>query len=207
MSRFVVGLTGGIGSGKSAVAELFGRLGAGVVDTDAIAHELTGPDGAAMPALCAAFGEAVRCADGRLDRAAMRQRVFADATARQRLEAILHPMIRAEADTRCAQAQSSYVLLVVPLLIETGAYRERVDRILVVDCDESVQCARVMARSGLSLDEVRAIMKTQASRAERLAAADDVILNNRTLAALGPEVSALDRAYRQMACDARTKES
>lgn len=207
MSRFVVGLTGGIGSGKSAVAELFARLGAGVVDTDAIAHELTGPDGAAMPALCAAFGEAVRCADGRLDRAAMRQRVFADASARQRLEAILHPMIRAEADARCAQARSSYVLLVVPLLVETGNYRDRVDRILVVDCDEAEQCARVMARSGLSLTEVRAIMKTQASRAERLAAADDVILNNRTLAALGPEVSALDRAYRQMALDGSAKES
>lgn len=207
MSRFVVGLTGGIGSGKSAVAELFARLGAGVVDTDAIAHELTGPDGAAMPALCAAFGEAVRCADGRLDRAAMRQRVFADASARQRLEAILHPMIRAEADARCAQARSSYVLLVVPLLVETGNYRDRVDRILVVDCDEAEQCARVMARSGLFLTEVRAIMKTQASRAERLAAADDVILNNRTLAALGPEVSALDRAYRQMALDGSAKES
>lgn len=207
MSRFVVGLTGGIGSGKSAVAELFARLGAGVVDTDAIAHELTGPDGAAMPALCAAFGEAVRCADGRLDRAAMRQRVFADASARQRLEAILHPMIRTEADARCAQARSSYVLLVVPLLVETGNYRDRVDRILVVDCDEAEQCARVMARSGLSLTEVRAIMKTQASRAERLAAADDVILNNRTLAALGPEVSALDRAYRQMALDGSAKES
>ena len=207
MSRFVVGLTGGIGSGKSAVAELFARLGAGVVDTDAIAHELTGPDGAAMPALCAAFGESVRCADGRLDRAAMRQRVFAEASARQRLEAILHPMIRAIADARCAQAQSTYVLLVVPLLVETGGYRERIDRILVVDCDESEQCARVMARSGLSLAEVRAIMKTQASRAERLAAADDVILNNQTLAALAPEVSALDRAYRHRARDGSTKES
>lgn len=195
---FIVGLTGGIGSGKSAVAARFADLGIAVVDTDAIAHELTGAGGAAMPAIAAAFGPAVVSAAGALDRAAMRRLAFADAGVRQRLEGILHPMIRHEALARCEQAlsqHSPYVILAVPLLVESGAYRQYVRRVLVVDCDEAVQEQRVMARSGLAADEVRRIMSAQAARAERRAAADDIIDNNGDLAALIPQVEALHDRY------------
>ena len=195
---FIVGLTGGIGSGKSAVAARFADLGIAVVDTDAIAHELTGAGGAAMPAIAAAFGPAVVSAAGALDRAAMRRLAFADAGVRQRLEGILHPMIRHEALARCEQAlsqHSPYVILAVPLLVESGAYRQYVRRVLVVDCDEAVQEQRVMARSGLAADEVRRIMSAQAARAERRAAADDIIDNNGDLAALIPQVEALHNRY------------
>lgn len=195
---FIVGLTGGIGSGKSAVAARFADLGIAVVDTDAIAHELTGAGGAAMPAIAAAFGPAVVSAAGALDRAAMRRLAFADPGVRQRLEGILHPMIRHEALARCEQAlsqRSPYVILAVPLLVESGAYRQYVRRVLVVDCDEAVQEQRVMARSGLAADEVRRIMSTQAARAERRVAADDIIDNNGDLAALIPQVKALHDRY------------
>ena len=168
---FVVGLTGGIGSGKSTVADIFADIGALVVDTDVIAHELTGPQGAAMPEITAVFGDSIRLAGGGLDRAAMRRLVFSDPSARSQLQDSLHPMIRRESEALCLSANGApYVLLVVPLLLESGGYRQRVDRILVVDCDEAVQVSRVMARSGLTDLEVRAIMATQASRAERLAA-------------------------------------
>lgn len=197
--RFIVGLTGGIGSGKSAAATLFEELGAAVVDTDAIAHALTAPGGAAIAAIRAAFGDEVIDARGALDRAAMRRKVFADAQAKARLEAILHPMIRAEADRRCAAASAPYVVLVVPLLVESGGYRSRVQRIAVVDCPEAVQVARVMSRSGLSAAEARAIMAAQAGREQRLAAADDVIDNGGALSALRPQVEALHRRYLEMA--------
>lgn len=200
MTDFVVGLTGGIGSGKSAAAEEFAALGAAVVDTDAIAHELTAPGGAAMPALKAAFGDAVAAADGSLERAAMRARVFADAEARHRLEAILHPLIRAEAERRCAAALaagSPYVVLVVPLLVESGAYRERVARVAVVDCAEETQVARVMARSGMSRDEVERIVAAQATRTRRLAAADDVIDNQGDRENLRRQVARLHGRYLQ----------
>lgn len=175
---FVVGLTGGIGSGKTTVADFFAELGAAVVDTDVIAHELTGPRGAAIPQIVESFGPAVLRSDGSLDRTVMRQRCFSDPDARKRLESILHPMIRRESAERCERADHApYVVLVVPLLIESGAYRERIDRLLVVDCDEAQQISRVMARSGLTEREVREIMATQISRAERLAAADDVVTN------------------------------
>ncbi len=198
----VVGLTGGIGSGKSTVAERFAALGAAVVDTDAIAHELTGPGGAAMPALRAEFGERIVAADGRLDRAEMRRLAFADDDFRRRLEAILHPMIRAESERRCREALvrgAPYVVLVVPLLVESGGYRERVDRIAVVDCDDELRIARVMGRSGLTRDEVRRIMGVQASRAERLAVADDVIDNGADLASLHACVADLHRQYLSLA--------
>lgn len=193
--RFVVGLTGGIGSGKSAVAALFAELGADIVDTDAIAHQLTGRGGAAIEPIRAAFGGSVITPEGALDRAAMRRLVFSDPAAKQRLEAILHPMIRVEADLRCVSAQGAYVILVVPLLVETGSYRGRVDRILVVDCAEATQVARTMARSGLTEAEVRAIMAVQAGREARLAAADDVIDNDGGLEALRAQVEALHRRY------------
>ncbi len=192
---YVVGLTGGIGSGKSTVADLFVARGAALVDTDAIAHELTGPHGAAMAAITEAFGPAVVDARGALDRAAMRRQVFADATARQRLEAILHPLIRAESDRRCQAARAPYVILAVPLLVESGSYRERVQRVLVVDCPEAVQVARVMARNGLGEAEVQAILAAQASRQQRLAVADDVVDNGGDAAALVPQVERLHRQY------------
>ena len=198
MSDFVVGLTGGIGSGKSAAADAFAALGVSVVDTDAIAHELTAPGGVAMPGLVAAFGAEVAAVDGALDRARMRRLVFADPAARERLEAILHPLIRTLSAERCRLALSPYVILAVPLLVESGTYRERCDRIVAVDCPEGLQICRVMARNGLAEAEVRAIMATQASRGERLAVADDVITNDHDLANLEKQVGELHRKYLQL---------
>lgn len=197
----VIGVTGGIGCGKSTVTDLLAARGAAVVDTDAIAHQLTGADGAAMPAIAAAFGPSILRVDGALDRRAMRRLVFSDASARARLEAILHPMIRCESEARCdaaGAANAPYVLLVVPLLVESGAYRDRMARVLVIDCSEEIQVSRVMARSGLSANEVRAIMATQASRAERLAVADDVLLNDGDLDSLSEQVDALHERYLAM---------
>lgn len=195
MSDYVVGLTGGIGSGKSTVAELFVALGAALVDTDRVAHELTAADGAAMPMLRQAFGDVVVAADGALDRAVMRRLVFADAAARARLEGILHPMIRELSAERCRAATAPYVLLAVPLLVESGSYRERCQRILVVDCPEALQIDRVMARSGLARDEVEAILASQATRQQRLAIADDVINNDGELTRLEQQVAILHRQY------------
>lgn len=178
MSEYVVGLTGGIGSGKSTVADRFVELGATLVDTDAVAHELTAVGGAAIPALVAEFGGGIVAADGAMDRAVMRQQVFADPSARARLEAILHPLIRRISSERCAAATTPYVILAVPLLVESGTYRERCDRIVVVDCPEDLQIERVMARSGLTRDAVVAIMGAQATRQQRLAIADDVVIND-----------------------------
>lgn len=201
MSEFVVGLTGGIGSGKSRVADFFVECGAALVDTDAIAHELTAPGGEAMPELIAAFGSGIVDARGALDRSAMRQRVFAAPEERQRLEAILHPQIRRLADERCRAATAPYVILAVPLLIESGSYRQRCKRILVVDCPEELQIARVMARNGLSADDVRAIMPTQATRQQRLLAADDIIANDSDLATLEQRVKALHEKYLLLLAD------
>lgn len=193
--RFVVGLTGGIGSGKSTAARMFAELGAELIDSDAIAHELTAPGGAAIEPIRAAFGADMITTAGALDRAAMRRLVFSDAGARARLEAILHPAIRAEADLRCINSTAPYVILVVPLLVETGAYRGRVERVLVVDCSEEVQIARTMTRSGIPAEQVRAIMAAQAGRTARLAAADDVIDNGGDEAALRDQVLRLHRDY------------
>ncbi|AVZ78426.1 dephospho-CoA kinase [Zoogloeaceae bacteirum Par-f-2] len=197
--RYIVGLTGGIGSGKSAVADGFARLGAAVVDTDRIAHVLTAPGGAAMAQIEAAFGPSVIAADGALDRTAMRELAFSDAAARTRLEAILHPLIRSESARQCAAAQAPYVVLVVPLLIESGHWRERCDRLCVVDCPEALQIERVRARSALPEAQIRAIMAAQANRAERLAVADDVIDNSGLLAELAPQIEALHRRYLALA--------
>lgn len=194
---YVVGLTGGIGSGKSAAADLFAERGIAVIDTDAIAHTLTRAGGAAMPLIRAEFGEEVVNADGALDRTAMRTRAFADPSVRKRLEAILHPLINSESQCQLAvaSANSPYAILVVPLLIESGNYRKRVDRIAVVDCAEATQIARVMSRSGLARPEIERILAAQATRTERLAAADDVIDNDGDIAALPPQVERLHTNY------------
>jgi dephospho-CoA kinase len=196
---FVVGLTGGIGSGKSAAAEEFAALGATLVDTDVIAHELTEKGGAAMPAIEKLFGAEALSGDGSLNRKRMRDRVFADPAAKRKLEALLHPMIREESALRIAAAAGPYVVHVVPLLIESPDYRRRVDRVLVVDCPEQTQIERVSARSGLSESEVRAIMRTQATRPDRLAAADDVIDNGGSRESLRKQVAALHQKYLQFA--------
>lgn len=202
----IVGLTGGIGSGKSTVADRLAAFGAALVDTDVIAHQLTGAQGAAMEQIIAAFGPSVVRDDGALDRVAMRRLVFSDPAAKERIEAILHPLIRRESEALCRSAAAApYVLLVVPLLVEAAAsasYRQRVDRILVVDCDEATQVSRVVARSGLSPAEVRAIMATQASRVERLAVADDVVFNGGDLDSLNAQLIALHRRYLDLAASA-----
>jgi dephospho-CoA kinase len=192
---FAVGLTGGIGSGKSTVADLFAELGVPVIDTDVIARELTAPGNATLEMIRAAFGESVMQADGTLDRAALRRRIFADSAARQQLEAILHPRIRQFVEQTLATLVASYALVVIPLLVETGGYRDVLSRILVIDCPEDLQIARVMARSGLAHDEVKAILAAQAGRAERLAAADDVIVNTASPKALHTQVVALHQRY------------
>ncbi len=192
---FVVGLTGGIGSGKTTVADLFAARGAHIVDTDAIAHELTAPGGAAIDAIRARFGAGALRADGGLDRDAMRARAFDDPQARAALESILHPLIRAESQRRISVADGPYVMHVVPLLVESGARAGRFDRVLVVDCPVSVQVARVQRRSGLSAERIESILAAQASREQRLAAADDVIDNGGDAAALAAQVDALHRRY------------
>ncbi len=200
---YTIGLTGGIGSGKSSVAELFGTLGATVIDADAIAHVLTAPGGTAMQAIRAAFGDDFIDAGGALDRAKMRNLAFADPAAKKNLEAILHPLIRAESDRLSATASGPYVILMIPLLVESGGAkapgRDRYRRIAVVDCPPEIQVARVMARSGLSEPQVRAIMAAQASREQRLAAADDVIDNAGLAQALRPQVERLHRQYLALA--------
>ena len=192
---FVVGLTGGIGSGKSAAAAEFERLGATVVDTDAIAHELTAAGGAAMGEIRKVFGSEILAASGALDRDKMRARVFADPAAKKALEALLHPMIHEESRRRIAGARGPYVIHVVPLLVESPDYRSRVDRVLVIDAPEELQVERVRSRSGLSEAQVRAIVAAQATRAQRLAAADDLIENRGTIEALREQVAALHRKY------------
>jgi len=190
-----IGLTGGIGSGKSTVAREWVALGATLIDTDAIAHALTGPDGAAMPALAAAFGPAVLAANGALDRAHMRQLVFADPAAKLRLEAVLHPMIGAETQRQAAAAEAAgatHLVFDVPLLTESRHWRARVDRVLVVDCDEAVQLQRVAARPGWTEAAAQAVIAQQATRAQRRAIADAVICNGtKSLEQLAAEVGAL----------------
>ncbi len=173
-----IGLTGGIGSGKSTVAAALAALGASVIDTDAIARSLTQPGGAAIAAIAAQFGAEFVDASGALDRSRMRELAFADPAARQRLEAILHPLIRAETARQADAAQGTAIVFDVPLLIESGRWREQVDRVLVVDCREATQVERVVARSGWTRDAVQAVLAQQASRRSRRAGADAVIYND-----------------------------
>lgn len=196
---FVVGLTGGIGAGKSAVSERFARLGLPVVDTDVIARELTVSGGEALPAIREAFGNSVFSRADELDRAALRQQVFADPAARARLEAILHPLIRRAAGQRLAALDAPYALLVVPLLLETGAYADIVQRTLLVDCPESIRVERVMARSALTRAEVEAIVAAQVHDEARRAVADDKIDNTGGLDALDTAVAELHVRYLEWA--------
>ena len=195
----IVGLTGGIGSGKSAAAEEFARLGATVVDTDAIAHELTGAGGAAIREVQRLFGSAFVDSSGAMDRERMRGLVFCDAEQKARLESLLHPMIRAESERRIASASGPYVVLVVPLLVESPDYRARLGRVLVVDCPEALQISRVRQRSGLPEGEIRRIIASQIQRETRLAAADDVIDNSASIAALQQQVRKLHKIYLRLA--------
>jgi dephospho-CoA kinase len=178
-SRFRVGLTGGIGSGKSLVANEFSRLGAHVVDADAVAHTLTAPGGNAIEPIRARFGIKFIDENGALNRTRMRDLVFRDASAKKALEQILHPMIRAEVDVfaEAAPATTPYLVLSIPLLIESGKWNDRVDRILVIDCTIETQIARVMLRNGLARSAARSIIANQATRKARLDAADDVLVN------------------------------
>lgn len=194
----VIALTGGIGSGKSSVTAILKELGVIVIDTDEIAHQLTAPGQPGTVEVHAQFGPEYLRADGALDRKYMREAIFSDPAAKKKLEAILHPMIRAEVNAQIGVARDSqapYVVIVVPLLIETGAYRDLVQRVLVIDRDETRQIARVMQRSGLNADEVRAIMANQVSRAERLRYADDIVYNNADLARLRGDMIAVHRKY------------
>ena len=204
MKPYTVGLTGGIGSGKSVVAGLFARRGIAVIETDEIAHELTCPGGEAIGAIRSAFGASLIGADGALDRDGMRKLVFGDAAARKRLEAILHPLIRKESARQGDRAPSPYAILVVPLLVESGVDRSRYARVLVVDCPEVQQVERAMRRSSLSEAEVRAILAAQATREQRLAQADDVIDNSGTPEALERQVSNLNEKYLTLAARSKT---
>ncbi|AXE99631.1 dephospho-CoA kinase [Paraburkholderia hospita] len=197
---FAVGLTGGIGSGKSTVADLFAKRGVTLVDTDVIAHRITAPRGLAMPSIATEFGPSFVTSDGSLDRARMRALVFSDENARKRLEAITHPLIRAETERQRQQAPGPYVIVVVPLLVESGSWKTRVNRVLAVDCSVETQIARVMRRNAFTREQVLAIIARQATREARLAAADDVIVNdNRSLEELDVDVDQLHRTYVSLA--------
>jgi dephospho-CoA kinase len=189
-----IALTGGIASGKSTVARLFEALGARLVDTDQIARELVLPGTPALDAIRQRFGDGILAADGTLDRAALREHVFRDSTARADLEAILHPRIREETDARCARLGGPYQLVAVPLLAETGT-QGRYDRVLVVDCEPAQQLLRLMQRDGIDAAAAQRILDAQATRAQRLAIADDVIVNDGPVAHLASQVEKLHRAY------------
>ncbi|MEO7623602.1 MAG: dephospho-CoA kinase [Gallionella sp.] len=193
----IIGLTGGIGSGKSTVANLFAEQGAAIIDTDAIAHQLTQPGGEAINLIRAAFGQNYITDAGALDRAKMRGRIFSDADAKQQLERILHPLILKHATTQLQQQLTAhpYFMMVVPLLPESPAFRLLTQRVLVVDCDENTQVARVVARSDMSEPEVRNIIAQQTPRAERLHLADDVLHNETGLDNLATQVKSLHAQY------------
>jgi len=198
-ASLIVGLTGGIGSGKSRAAELFQGQGVDVIDTDQIAHTLTQPGGAAIEPIRQTFGESFFLQDDILDRAALRKLVFANTQAKQQLESILHPLIYQETLHRIPTIRSDYGILVVPLLLETHDYRGTINRVLVIDCSEELQISRTMARSKVSKGEVQAIMATQLRRKERLDIADDVIQNDSDLHYLAKQVNLLHSKYTALA--------
>lgn len=194
MKPWILGLTGGIGSGKTAVADHFASLGVHVVDADQAARWVVEPDRPALQQIAEHFGEGILLPNGELDRAALRERVFRRPEERKWLEQLLHPLIRAEIARHLALAESPYAIMVSPLLVESGQYRQ-VDRVLVVDVPEALQIQRTIGRDQASEEQVRAILKVQAGREERLRHADDVLLNDRDLSWLKSEVERLHRFY------------
>jgi len=201
MSDFIIAITGGVASGKSSVDRLFHALGIAVADADLAARDAVAPGSAGLAEVVATFGPGVMGEDGQLDRPAMRRRVFADADARKRLEAIVHPRVREALRSACVAAPGPYAIASIPLLAEGGgrdAY-PWLQRILVVDVPEAVQLARLLERDGIDDALARTMIAAQASRRERLAIADDVLVNGGSLDALAPQVDALDRLYRRLA--------
>jgi dephospho-CoA kinase len=198
-----IGLTGGIASGKTTVANLFGALGVTIVDTDLLSREVVAPGSTLLPQITERFGKMVLGSDGSLDRQELRKRIFADPEQRQWLEALLHPAIRALTDERSATAKGPYVIVAIPLLVETGG-ASRFDRVLVVDCDPEMQLARLMARDGTTREEAQRMLAAQASRAARLAVANDVIHNDSDVAHLRDQVENLHRQY-VMAAETRAR--
>lgn len=194
MDPLRVGLTGGIGSGKSTVAQVLADCGAAVIDSDAISRLVTAPGGAAIGLIAKQFGPQFITPEGALDRDVMRQLVFADAGAKKLLESIVHPLVGEEAVRQAARADSVCIVFDVPLLVESGHWRERVDQVLVVDCSEATQISRVMARNGWTREAVERVMASQASRDQRLAAADICIYNDAPLS-----LAALTGTVRQLA--------
>lgn len=198
---FKLGLTGGIGSGKTLVANLLGAWGADVIDTDLIAHALTAAGGLAIAPISMAFGDEVIDASGALDRARMRELVFAERERRIQLESILHPLIAQQVMVQAEQARGLYAVFVVPLLVESGRWLDRIDRLCVVDCEESTQIERVQARNGLALETILKILDAQATRAQRIALADDVVDNSKgvSMAELEKQVLVLHKAWCNLA--------
>ena len=192
---FVVGLTGGIGCGKSSASQFFSDLGIDVIDTDIIARQLTQPNGSAISLIQNTFGSSIIAADGTLDRNKMRDLVFANSELRHKLEQILHPLILKEVIRRIKQCQAPYVIVVIPLLFETNDYNHLIRHILVIDCDEQQQLLRTMERSNLSEQKVRSIMATQVARETRIQKADDVILNNQDIEYLKAQILLLHHKY------------
>ena len=197
--RLRIGLTGGIASGKSTVTQRFAELGVSVIDADVASRSVVEPGTPGLAQVVQRFGPEVLDAQGRLDRRALRALIFNDTDSRRALDAILHPLIRAEMELKAAAAQGPYVVMSIPLLIESGNARARVDRVLVVDVDETLQLQRVQARDGGSADQARAILASQASRSARLAEADDVLLNAGSVADLRHAVDRLHEQYLQLA--------
>lgn len=193
-----IGVTGGLGSGKTAVSQAFARLGVPVIDTDEISRALTATEGAALPMLREAFGDSIFNADGTLNRNALRALILNDRAAKSRLESILHPMILHEVTNQLARLNAPYVMIVVPLLVESGGYLDMLDRVLVVDCSEETQIQRALARGGWDESEIRAMMAKQVSRQVRLKLADDVINNDGGMDALTAQVAALNEKYRAL---------
>lgn len=198
MPAYRVALTGGIASGKTTVANLFAKLGVPVIDTDVIAREVVEPGQPALAAVVEAFGRDVLGDDGRIDRRRMRERIFADPAARQRLEAILHPAIRNEMERQSREAGGAYQVLVIPLFAE-GKRRDHVDRVLLVDVPEEMQIERLTWRDGVTREQAQASLNAQATRAERLAMADDIVRNTGRVDDLREKVAELDAKYRRLA--------
>jgi dephospho-CoA kinase len=196
--RLRIGLTGGIASGKSAVAQRFSELGVPVIDADEASRAVVAPGTPGLAKVIERYGSGVVAANGELNRRALRDLIFSDPSSRQDLERILHPLIRAHMEQRAEAALGPYVVMAIPLLLE-GDSRNRVDRILVVDVDEAVQLQRLMARDGSSLEQARAILAAQATRSARLAAADDVLLNTATVMELRQGVDRLHEQYLRLA--------